>query len=300
MDGVWTVTGLRWIDGEPRLTAGDGRREHARVVGAGLRIGWRIAGPRRCAGVWTGGRQRPCPYGETIAADSRTVQCPTCQSADRGLALARDQIFDDGRTYRLYLAWFGDGLLKVGLTAEERGTARLQEQAALAFTFVGRGRLPAVRRAELTVAQAGLARERIPSGLKSAAWWDLPGPAERHRRLGELRGEVLRLLAGHGLELLPDGPLVDQVDLFGLAGGVPEAYGEVKALGDGAVLAGALRPAIGGRLFLDRAEGGEPLLLDTRLLTGWALRAIPAQRCEGIELTARARPPEEAAQDALF
>ncbi|GAA4841189.1 DUF2797 domain-containing protein [Kitasatospora terrestris] len=302
---VWTVTGLRWADGQAFLAAGDGRREHVRALSAGLRVGWRIGGPRRCVGVWSAGRQRPCPYGESVAAEAKNAQCPTCQSADRGLALARDQIFDDGRTYRLYLAWFGDGLRKVGLTAEERGTARLQEQAALAYAFVGRGRLPAVRRAELTVAQAGLARERIPSALKSAAWWSPGGEAERRAQIVALRAEVLRLLDGHGLRLLADDPVVDQVAMYGLTGGVPEAYGEVKALADGAVLAGALRPAIGGHLFVDPLDGGDgegggPLLLDSRLLTGWAVSAVPAQRCAGIEPVPRARPVAEAEQDSLF
>jgi len=297
--GVWTVTGLRWQGDGPRLTASDGRREHERAVTGGMAVAWRVSGPRRCAGVWAGGRHRRCPYQETIAADARAVQCTACQNADPGLALARDQILDDGRTYRLYLAWFGEGLLKVGLTAEERGIRRLQEQAALAFTFVGRGRLPAVRRAELTVARAGLARERVPATLKHAGWWDLTDTEQRRQALDRLRADVLRLLDGHGLELVPDGPVVDQVELFGLGGGAPEAYREVRALADGAQLAGALRPAIGGHLFLD-VPGEEPLLLDSRLLTGWALHAAETAACAGLDLHPRSRPAEPAAQEALF
>ncbi|WP_354638862.1 DUF2797 domain-containing protein [Kitasatospora camelliae] len=304
--GNWTATGVRWRDGVARLTASDGRREHERAVEPGLRVAWRLSGPRGCGGVWAGGRHRRCPYGAVVAPDSKTVQCEACQSADRGLALARDQILDDGRTYRLYLAWFGDGLLKVGLTAEERGTVRLQEQAALVYTFVGRGRLPAVRRAELTVARAGLARERVPSAAKSGAWWALPAAEHRAARLAALRAEVLALLAEHDVELLRDGPLVDQVALFGLAQGAPEAYREVTALAPDAVLGGTLRAAVGGHLFLDQAPAGSteqeetPLLLDTRLLTGWGLTAVPAQPCAGVVVKPRLRPREEAEQESLF
>ncbi|MFD0566984.1 hypothetical protein ACFQ2M_37300 [Kitasatospora saccharophila] len=172
----WTATGLRWQDGAPRLTATDGRERHARPLADGTPVAWRIAGPRRCTGARTERGHRPCPHRATVPAEGTTSQCPPCQNADRGLQLARDRILDDGREYRLYLAWFAPGLLKVGLTAVERGTARLLEQAALAWTFVARGPLPVVRRAELALAHARLARERIPAAAKYPAWWNLPAP----------------------------------------------------------------------------------------------------------------------------
>ncbi|MEV4615844.1 hypothetical protein AB0K43_25125 [Kitasatospora sp. NPDC049258] len=296
----WTVTGLSWRDGTPRLTATDRQREHAREITPGMRIGWTVAGPRRCTGVRGSGRPRGCPYRELVAPEGRSSQCETCQRADPGLALARDRILDDGRSYRLYLAWFGPGLLKVGLTGEHRGTARLLDQAAPVFTFVGRGRLPAVRRAELTVAQAGLARERVPGSVKSAAWWGLPEVADRRHELARLRAEVLRLLADHGIELIPDGPLVDRTALLGLADGPPPAYRRITGLGPGATLAGTLRPAIGSHLFIDPAEGG-PLLLDTRLLAGWGLAAGEVGGCSGLDLQACVRPTgPDTTQDALF
>jgi hypothetical protein len=322
----WTATGLRWRDGRPVLTAARGELTHQRVVAPGTTIGWRLGGPRRCTGARTAAGHRPCPHGAEIAPAAKSAQCAPCQGADLGLALARDQIVDDGRTYRLYLAWFGTGLLKVGLTAEERGTARLQEQAALAYTFVGRGRLPAVRRAELTVAQAGLARERLTGRLKIDRWWGLPGAAERHVQLTELRAAVLRLLDGHGLELLPDGPVVDQCALFGLADGAPPAYRVVTALAAGATLGGLLRAPVGRYLFVDpsgtdpsgtntsdtepsgtdpsgtnaSAAEATPLLLDTGLLTGWRLSATTPGPPSGVTLRACRRPEESGEQTALF
>ncbi|WP_371495429.1 DUF2797 domain-containing protein [Kitasatospora sp. NBC_00374] len=302
----WTVTGLGWHDGVPRLGATDWQREHAREITAGLRIGWRVSGPRRCTGVRSSRGHRRCPYREQVAPQGGSSQCETCQRADPGLALARDQILDDGRPYRLYLAWFGAGLLKVGLTGEHRGIARLLDQAAPVFTFVGRGRLPAVRRAELTVAQAGLARERVRSSVKAAAWWGLAEVADRRAELLACRREVLRLLAGHGIELLPDSPVVDQVGLFGLAEGAPAAYRKVTALSPGATLVGTVRPAIGSHLFIDPqgADGhpqDQPLLLDTRLLAGWGLAAADDVRgCSGLGLRDCVRPSEPGAQDALF
>lgn len=294
----WTVTGLRWHDGAPRLTATDGRQRHARPLTDGLPVAWRITGPRRCTGARTADGHRPCPHRATVDPDGTTSQCPACQNADRGLQLARDRILDDGRDYRLYLAWFAPGLLKVGLTAEERGTVRLLEQAALTWTFLARGPLPAVRRAELALAHGKLARERILAAAKYPAWWNLPAPEQRHAELTAARTRAHRLLDGHEqVTPLPDHPVTDQVELYGLTDGAPDRYRQVKALTDGARLTGTLRRPIGGHLFLD-PPAGSPLLLDTRLLTGWTLHTEPVDACDGLTLLPRARPAAE--QDALF
>ncbi|MFI5532120.1 hypothetical protein ACIA8O_26655 [Kitasatospora sp. NPDC051853] len=299
----WTSTGLRWREGVPRLTAARGAEERDREIGAGTRIDWEVAGPRRCTGIRTAHRHHPCPASASLDPAGKSGQCPSCQDADPGLALARDRVVDDGRTYRLYLAWFGPGLAKVGLTAEQRGSARLLEQAAPAWTFLARGPLPGVRRAELTVARSGLARERFTTKAKNQGWWHLPGQRERAEAVRALRERVLPVLAGHAVELFPDGPVVDQVELFGLAGGPPPVYREVTALSDGARLSGVLRAPVGGQLFLtpDQVPGaaGEavPLLLDTRLLTGWTLRPCAPAPCTGLTEVPRSRPVE---QTALF
>ncbi|WP_052682342.1 DUF2797 domain-containing protein [Saccharothrix sp. ST-888] len=298
----WTANGLHWHGGRPHLSARNGEREHERPVAPGERIGWLLTGPRRCTGVLLPGepQRRPCPHGATIDPAGAAVQCPACQSADRGLALARDQILDDGRTYRLYLAWLGTGLLKVGLTAEQRGTSRLLEQGALAFTFLARGPLPGIRRAELTVSGAGLARERYRGHAKTEGWWHLPGAGRRRDDLAGARAEALRLLADHHrIEHHPDGDITDHVELFGLTDGAPAEYREVAGLSDGAVLSGTLRRPIGRHLFLDQPDG-LPLLLDTRRLAGWTLTATDRPVGAGLDLRPRRRPEAPATQDALF
>ncbi|MDH6123758.1 DUF2797 domain-containing protein [Kitasatospora sp. GP82] len=298
----WTANGLHWHGGRPYLSARNGEREHERQVAPGDRIGWLLTGPRRCTGVLLPGepQRRPCPHRAAIDPHGAAVQCAACQSADRGLALARDQILDDGRTYRLYLAWLGTGLLKVGLTAEQRGHSRLLEQGALAFTFLARGPLPGVRRAELTVSGAGLARERFRIRAKTEGWWHLPDAGQRRHELAEARDEALRLLADHHrIEHLADGEVTDHVELFGLADGAPAEYREVTGLSDGAVLAGTLRRPIGRQLFVEQGEG-PPLLLDTRRLAGWTLSATDRPPGAGVELHLRRRPEAPSTQDALF
>ncbi|MEV8098425.1 DUF2797 domain-containing protein [Kitasatospora sp. NPDC085879] len=304
MDGQagWRCTGLHWQDGRPVLGAVLAGRRHERVVAAGTEVSWRLRGPRYCSGPWLAGEtdRRPCPHRAEIEPSGGAVLCVPCQAVDRGLALARDRILDDGRTYLLYLAWFGGDLAKVGLTAEQRGHARLQEQGAPVFTVVARGPLPAVRRAELTVSGAGLARERFGVRAKAEQWWHLPGPAERAARVAELRAAVVGLLAGHPVELFPAGEVVDQVGLFGLTDGPPRTYREVVGLADGAAVSGTLRAPIGRQLFLDQPDGGEPLLLDARRLTGWGLSPAPSGPCSGVEVRAHRRPPAPDAQRALF
>ncbi|MFC5661550.1 DUF2797 domain-containing protein [Kitasatospora misakiensis] len=295
-------TGLTWRDGRAVLSAVHGRRVHEREVVPGTEVGWLLAGPRRCTGAWLVGRDErtPCPHHAEIDPDGGAVQCAPCQSVDRGLALARDQILDDGRTYRLYLAWFGEGLLKVGLTAEQRGTSRLLEQGALAWTFAARGALPAVRRAELTVSSAGLARERFKVRAKLEHWWEHGDADHRRAVLTEARTRAHALLRGHDVELLPEHPVVDHVAVFGLTGGAPAVYHAVEGLADGAVVAGRLRAPVGRHLLLDRADGEPPLLLDTRLLTGWTLTPAVGRPPSGLALVPRARPEAPDTQEALF
>ncbi|MGF1432013.1 DUF2797 domain-containing protein [Kitasatospora sp. LaBMicrA B282] len=298
----WLAGGLHWDGARPFLKATRGERQAARELTAGERISWRVSGPRRCVGAWLGSAvgHRPCPHRAEVDPAGTGSQCPACQSADLGLRLARDQMPDDGRRYRLYLAWFGACLLKVGLTAAERGTNRLVEQGALAFTFLAGGSLPAVRRAELTVSASGLARERYPVRTKVERWWRLPDQRSAQAELTAGRRRALALLAGHDLDLAPDEPLVDHRALFGLTADAPPAYREVAALADGATLTGSLRAPIGRHLFLDTATGPQPLLLDTRRLTGWLLAPAQDAECAGLRLVDRRRPEDQGSQQALF
>lgn len=66
------------------------------------------------------------------------------------------------------------------------------------------------------------------------------------------------------------------------------------------MIAGTLRAPVGRHLFLDQADGSGPLLLDTRLLTGWTLTAVTGRATAGVALEERVRPPEPDTQEALF
>lgn len=217
------------------------------------------------------------------------AQCPACAGSDRGRALARDTVLgDDDRTYTLYLAWFGPGLLKVGLTAADRGRDRLLEQGAIAAILLGTGPYTAIRRAERTISSAGLATERIGARAKADAWWTLPDSAERARHVLDARTAVL----DHSP--LPDGvtpripQVVDQTAAFGLTKPIPDSYTEVKTVSDAAVLTGTVRAVIGRRLLLNTPGG--VILADMRRIAGWQITPTDTTEPKGLDLTPRNRP----------
>jgi hypothetical protein len=275
-------TGLSWFEEKPALTAVEGGDLRLKALNPGTRLALNWSGRRRCIGWTAPGKGRtPCADDADIDPSATLAQCPACQNRDHGLAVARDRVTDDGQAYQLYLAWFAPGMLKVGITALHRGVARLLEQGAIGYTVIATGTLPAARRAELTLSASGLAKERYRTRAKVEAWWALPEPDGLHSALTEGRGKALRILADHTLDTLPDGPLVDNTDFFGLSAGAPATYHEVEALEPTGSLVGEIRAVIGKHVFMEVADGA-PLLLDTQLLAG--RHAVPvAEGAEGAD-----------------
>jgi hypothetical protein len=276
--------------------------EQRRILLLGQWLRWRLTGPRSCIGVWSTSAQyrTPCPTRAHITERGTDAQCPGCAAADRGRAIARDSsVADDGRTYLLYLAWFGDGLLKVGLTAAERDTDRLLDQAAIAYTLLARGPYTPIRRAERTISTAGLAAERISARAKADAWWDLTDTTAALTTAHRLISDVLISATFDPLELLPL-RIVDQRTIFGLHLPVPDAYAEVTAVGDGTAISGRILAVPGQRLLLDTQTG--PLLLDARLISGWAVATATGTVVGGFTTRQRSREKslDDDHQDTLF
>ncbi len=87
-----------------------------------------------------GPRGNTCPYTARVSARSTGPRCEECARLDRAHSVAADTLADDPRPYRVYLAWFGPGMAKVGITAERRGSARLLEQGRSASAGWARDR----------------------------------------------------------------------------------------------------------------------------------------------------------------
>jgi hypothetical protein len=174
----------------------------------------------------------------------------------------------------LYLAWFGPGLVKIGLTAADRGRDRLLEQGAIAFTMIAVGPYRAIRQAEQAASAGGLAAERITTRSKTAAWPRLPAPRERAESLAAARDRLTDgVLWPSQVRLIPDG-VTDQAQDFGLTDQVPDRWQEVTAIGEGAALTGQIRFVVGRHMLLDTGTG--PLLCDMRRAAGRVIRLAPS------------------------
>jgi len=283
------ATGLYWSGGSCMLTLTDPTGiETSTPLGPGTDIAWKIRGPRRCIGIWRpdSPRRRMCPLGSRIPDAGSQAQCPACAGGDPGRALARDGALDDPRPFALYLACFGPTLLKIGLTALERGSDRLAEQGALAYTWLGHGPLLSVRRAENTATAAGIVRDRISRRAKTTAWWQLQDPPQRHAQLAAAHHQLTSTLTWpDGLTPAPF-EVHDLSATYGLTRHPHPDTQEITAVGEGAVLAATLASIAGrdGLLHLGDVDpgaasgdtgigglAGQQVLMNLRLLSGWVL-----------------------------
>ncbi|MFD5555709.1 DUF2797 domain-containing protein [Streptomyces sp. NPDC127068] len=280
---TWWSTGVRWDAGAGRPVLGwrgDCGAARERALRYGEVLGFRAVGARRCAGVWRGGRWVDCAGAAVLGGRTTRAQCPECARLDRVRSVAADTYVDDPRPYRVYLAWFGDGLVKVGITRVERGSARLLEQGAVAFAWLGSGPLMAARRTEELLRAALGVPDRIPYDRKRAVRAELPAAEVR---AGALRG-VHRVAVGlpgwpDSLQRAAECVVVDHGGVFGLAG-LPPATAVVTELRDGGVVRGTLLAAAGPDLHLlvnssrtrtGAGRGTGVVVVDGRLMAGWEL-----------------------------
>ncbi|MFI8947854.1 DUF2797 domain-containing protein [Streptomyces sp. NPDC053750] len=275
MAQAWKCAGLRWAADGPVLAWIGGRRS-ALVRGKRVAFGVAEGGERTCVGA----RGHACPAGVAVSGRSTGARCEECARLDRAHSVAADTIADDPRPYRVYLAWFGPGLVKVGITAYERGAARLLEQGAVCFSWLGHGPLMAARRTEELLRAALRVPDRIPYAHKRAVRAGLPGSEEeRAAEIAELHARAVGL-GGWPESLTPEAfRAVDHVGLFGIepSGRGPAAVGEVVRLVAGGAIGGELVAVAGPDLHLATERG--VVVLDTRLMTGWELVAVSGEAC---------------------
>jgi Protein of unknown function (DUF2797) len=290
---MWRCTGTFWRDGRPGLAwSSDAAGTRERPLPS--RLALTTGAGRSCVGVHRAGQRTPCPAGAAIPGSATSAQCAACAAVDRSYSVAADTALDDRRTFRLYLAWFGPGLLKLGITAAERGEARLLEQGALAHTWLGEGRLPAVRRAERVLGAALGIPDRFGSRVKRSA-----------RAVARPRPDAELTAAHQAANSCPAWPdtllplpasVTDHCATYGLDPVRPiRPTAEVTSLHPHSTVAGTITSVVGKDAHLETPHG--LLLLDLRLLTGWDLtRADPSRATDA---AVRAFLPEEE-QNALF
>ncbi|MEU3184820.1 DUF2797 domain-containing protein [Streptomyces sp. NPDC006923] len=266
----WRCGGLGWRGSGPVLVWRRGGAGRESPLEYGRELGFRALGARGCAGA----RGNACPVGARVPGRSTGGKCPECARLDRAHSVAADTVADDPRTYRVYLAWFGPGMVKVGITAEERGPARLLEQGAVAFSWLGRGPLMAARRTEELLRTALGVPDRIPYAEKRAVRSALPSRTERAAEIERMHARAVALAEWPGSLERTGFAAVDHAAAFALDGLAP-ATGVVVELVDGGCVAGRLVAAAGPDLHLATADGGL-VVFDTRLLSGWELAGVKA------------------------
>ncbi|MFE2971808.1 DUF2797 domain-containing protein [Streptomyces sp. NPDC059340] len=289
MAQTWRCSGLRWSADGPVLVWGGGRSS---ALSWGKRVAFGVVdeGVRTCVGA----RGNACPVRAVVSGRSAGARCEECARLDRAHSVAADTMADDPRPYRVYLAWFGPGMVKVGITGVARGPARLLEQGAVVFSWLGQGPLMAARRTEELLRAALGVPDRIPYAEKRAVRAVLPGAGERLEEIRELHARVMELEGWpESLERAPF-QAVDHTEVFGLEGLQP-AVGVVSELVAGGVVSGELVAAAGPDLHLSTGRG--VVVVDTRLMTGWQLTAV-----RGEQLTVPVREWEDRSvkQDGLF
>ncbi|BFO22861.1 hypothetical protein SHKM778_92490 [Streptomyces sp. KM77-8] len=87
-----------------------------------------------------GGEGNACPLGAAVPARSTGARCEECARLDRAHSVAADTLADDPRPYHVYLAWFGPGMTKVGITAVRRGRRGCWSRGRSASAGWGRAR----------------------------------------------------------------------------------------------------------------------------------------------------------------
>ncbi|WP_435839523.1 DUF2797 domain-containing protein [Streptomyces caniferus] len=268
------------------------------MLPAGKVLAFAAQGERRCLGVRRGGSWIVCPYGAVLDGASAKDQCARCAQLDRSRSVAADTMADDPRPYGVYLAYFGPGLLKVGITAVERGPARLVEQGAVAYAWLGRGPLMAARRAEALLGSALGIPDRFAKAAKRAARGELPPVADRGAELAQLHASAQKL-PGWPETLQPvEFACADHTELFGLDR-IPGEVAELGGMTSGAEIVGEVLTGVGADVYLRLAgsgdgdsdgegvagalgaagaggvgrAGGVVAVMDARLLSGWVLGA---------------------------
>ncbi|WP_237706628.1 DUF2797 domain-containing protein [Kribbella flavida] len=251
---------------------------------------------RRCVGFWRSGRRLRCSTATVLAATGRSPQCPDCQGLERSNSIAADTRLDDPRSFSVYLAHHGS-VVKVGITATERGDARLLEQGALASTIISTGSLLGARRIENLLMTALSLPDRVGTTRKRAA----------RTRPGTIadRAATLRAVADDAAQLpWPEGQnrceteVQDHTATYGLPAQGVQPDAAVRAPVPGGVLVGRIACTIGTDVYLQTAAG--LVLLDTRLLAGWALDRAPQDATFSVPLERIDPEPHQEEQDALF
>lgn len=294
---AWRPTGLAWTDDGAALgwlsPAGERR---ASAVSLGARFSLSVGADRRCTGLWWDGRHVPCTARATIDPAAKSGQCDSCAAIARTRSVATDTRLDDPREFGVYLAHHGS-VVKVGITATERGRARLLEQGALSSLFLSAGTLLSARRCEALLTTALGLPQQVGTPRKRAARLTPGTASSRATDLAAVLERVATLEWPPGQTRTAAEP-TDHTPVYGLADDGVAPDRQIDPLRPGATVSGEVTCRIGRDLYLTTAHG--TVLLDTGLIQGWALMRADAGAPCTADSTPVARPAPTTEAEVLF
>ena len=285
---AWRPTGLVWSDdgaGLEWLTPAGLTRTSPLAVGANLAL--TVGADRRCLGLWWEGRRVPCVSatpsgGALLDAGAKSGQCESCAAIARTRSVATDTRLDDPREFRVYLAHHGS-VVKAGITAAQRGSARLLEQGALSSLVLSAGTLLSARRCESLLTTALGLPQQVHTARKRAARATPGTTSSRAAELSAVVGRAAALDWPPGQAWDPTEP-ADHTVVYGLADGGVVPSRRLDPLRPATTVTGEVLCRVGRDLYLSTPGG--VLLVDTGLLAGWDLRRAES----GASGTASASP----------
>lgn len=287
----WRATGLIWSDGVAHLEWSGADRASPLRLGAELSFTF---GPdRRCIGLWRSGRRLKCTT-DTVLAPEGSAQCPDCHAMERTNSIATDTRLDDPRPFSVYLAHHGS-VIKVGITATERGQARLLEQGASASTIISTGTLVGARRVEGLLNSALQVTDRVSAVRKRAARAQPGSAADRSTSLLALAARVAELPWPEGQQRR-EPEVCDHLAVYGLPPDGLRATAVMLPPEPGTVVGGRLTCTIANDLYFETPAG--VILVDAKLLAGWTLLPAPVAFTAPVEPLKHPRPATD--QDVLF
>ena len=213
---------------------------------------------------------------------------------ERTNSIATDTRLDDPRPFSVYLAHHGS-VIKVGITAAERGQARLLEQGALASTIISTGTLVGARRVEGLLNSALQVPDRVSAVRKRAARVQPASATERSTSLLALAARAAELPWPEGQQLR-EPTVTDHLATYGLPADGLRAAAAMLPPTPGTAVSGRLTCTIATDLYLETPAG--VILVDTKLLTGWPL--LPTATTFTAPVEPLTHPKPATAQDALF
>lgn len=238
----------------------------------------------------------PCAARAPIDAGAKSGQCDSCAAIARTRSVATDTVLDDPREFCVYLAHHGS-VVKTGITATERGKARLLEQGALSSMILSAGTLLSARRCEALLTTALGIPQQVHTARKRGARL-APGTASaRAAELVAIAEQAAGLDWPPGQTRTATGP-VDHTPAYGLPDGGIAPDQQVDPLQVGTTISGEVVCRIGRDLYLSTPGG--IVLLDTGLLQGWALSRAEDDALLTARTTPVPRATTEVQHDVLF